>query len=582
MPMAAKRTFSELAKALPERERRQLLQRITRALSLNDQAQRSVYHGTLQTDERQRLISEELERLTFWERFLYWLKRLSSTRSEVDTYTDFKLDQIKRRVAASSTPLVKFERRTIEPALASIVVDLYRAAVELAPFFRSIWDDPNRLQAMITHLLEKRVPNARTDLRDFADLEELQDIYLEHNSKSAIRTAIQSRMDAYFRTIPDELFSELEQGILPIYLLKYVCLYPYREFFGYFGVTAEHVDSESEPEFTRAPALGLLEPLEQLYFALYAASRLADDGRLHPELLEAYDAYGGTESSSVNHYNSLMATLTKTADRVARELPLTDIIRYFRDDPYYKLMVYLPRLRLKEFYLSHLRVRVFARIDEILPEVRLGIVRRISTEVFQGDLPPLDFYRESLNAPSRKLDAPPFRFFRSLRTIRHFVRSVYHDDIAPTVRLLARIMPVRERDTASELTLRANGIEDIGERVSMFDFTFSPESDEGKAFFRLRYAGERDVSQARAYGTVVAQKNREARDIIDDAIEHFHGLEAVFRHLISLGSRTIVERFESLTHAKRHGKLDELLRRNAEAIGKVRHMLNQLIEIEGG
>lgn len=580
--MAAKRTFSELAKALPDRERRQLLQRITRALSLNDQAQRSVYHGTLQTDERQRLIREEKERLTFWDRFLYWVKRLSSTRAETDTFTEFKLDQIKRRVASAPRTLVRFDRRTIEPALARIVVDLYRAAVEPAPFFRSIWDDPDRLQAMITHLLEKRVPNARTDLRDFAGLDELQDIYLAHNSKSAIRSAVQKRMDAYLSTIPDELFHELEQGILPIYLLKYVCLYPYREFFGYFGLSAEQVDGESEPEFSHAPAHTLVDPLEQLYFALYAASRLGEGGRLHGELLEAYDAYGDSASSSVRHYNSLLANLAKTAGRVERELPLTDIIRYFRDDPYYKLMVYLPRLRLKEFYISHLRVRVFARIDEIFPEVRLGIVRRVSAEVFDGEPPPLDFYRESLNAPSRKLDAPPFRFFRSLRTIRHFVRSVYHDDIAPTVRLLARIMPVRQRDTSAELTLRANGIEDIGERVSMFDFTFSPDSDEGKAFFRLRYAGERDVSQARTYGTVVAQKNREARDIVDDAVEHFHGLEAVFRHLISLGSRTIVERYESLTHVNRNGKLEELLRRNAEAIEKVRNMLNQLIEIEGG
>lgn len=577
--MAAKRTFSDLAKALPDRERRQLLARITRALSLNDQHQRSVYHGTLQTEERRRIVRREIEGLSFWDRFLFWMKRVASTKPQEAAFAEFKLDQLRRRITSAPEPLVRFDRRTIEPPFASAVVDLYRAAVELVPFFRSVWDDANRLQWMITQLLEKRVPDAKTDLHDFAALEEMQDIYLEKNSKEAIRAAIQVRMDRYLDSIPPELFKELEQGILPLYLLKYVCLFPYREFFGLFQATAEHVDTEPSPEFASANAMNSLELVEQLYFSIYAATRLGKGVRLHPELLAAYDSYGDADSSSVKHYNSLLTKLAQTARRI--DLPLAEIIRYFREDPYYKLMVYLPRLKLRDFYVSHLRVRIFARIDEVFPEVRLGIVKRISADVFDHEPPPLENFKRSLDAAARKLDAPPFRYFQCLRTVRHFVRTVYQDDIAPTVRLLARIMPVRHRDTASELTLRANAIEDIGERVLMFDFTFSPESDEGKAFIRLRYAGEKDLGQARAYGTVVAQKNREARDIVEDATEHFHGLEAVFRNLISLRSRTIGERYEALTHVGRQTDLTALLEQNADVLAKVRQMLNQLVELEG-
>jgi hypothetical protein len=585
--VARTRSLTELAKALPDAERRQLLERITRALSLHDQSQRSVYRGSVEADERDQLIHEELERLSPWDRFLFWLKRVSSSRSEEEAYVAFKLDQLKRRILSARHTLVRFDRRTIEPDVARMTIELYRAVIGLVPFFRSIWEEPQRLQWMITYLLERKVPNARTTLEHFISIEEMQDIYLATGSKAAIRKAVQKRTDQYLDSIPDELFEQLTEGILPLYLLKYICLYPYRDFFNYFKVSAEDLDADGEPQLQPAPATAMLENLEQLYFGLYAASRITADARIHPELLQAYDAYNsnegeaaGTEPETARHYNSGMAELLQTAQRVSQSLPLADIIRYFRNDPYHKLMVYLPRLKLLDFYASHLRVRIFASIDKVFPQVRLGIVKKISSEVFDTEPPPLEYYRSTLVTAGRKLEAPPFRHFRALRSIRHFLRTIYRDDIAKTVRLLARIIPVRYREISSDLTLRANGLEEIAERISRFDFSFSPESDEGKSFFRVRYTGEKDLSQARTYRTIIVQKNREAREIVNDTLEHLQGLEQVFRRLHDLGSRTISERFEALTFAAKRSRLDAVVKRHADTLGELRQMLNQLVEIE--
>lgn len=608
-------TFRDLALALTDEERKGLLRKVSSALSLHRDATPAVVPSELSRDRRLELIREEISNLSLFEKLIFWFKKLLSAKSEEDTFVAYKLAGLRHRLRSAGLTVVA--PHTISEVVAREVWQLYKAAYPLVPIYLDWWREGTYLQEGVEHLLSLRIPGARTDLYDFAGLEELQDTYLQTERKHDVRELVLKRLEEYLTDVPDEVFDHLYQGLLPIYHYRAICLFNYNLFFDVFGFDPGVVPPEDTPPFREAPTTAALAHIEQLYGALYAAARLPKDAYIHSELLDRYlemkdaevpeaaatdDAPDQPTSASpqapatpdeesayrdrqetVDELRAAHRQLGTAAAKLTRRIPFVELVRYYRNDPYYKLLAQVPKIKLKEFYSSYLTIRLLSQVDREFREIRRGVVSRLTKNLFGKEPPPFEYFRPGIQPATGLMGLPPFRHMKSLNVMYNFLRLVYHGRMQDMVRILSRILPIRQRDASSELVVHVAGLEDVHDQIRAFDYSFSPESDEGKAFLRIRYAMERDISQQRTYRSIVTQKDRESRALIDRGLEHVKGLERAFDGIRRSATDQLRERYASADSlVSRLDGLDNLLDKQLKQLAIFNRLIRQVIAGEEG
>ena len=492
----ATETFRDLALALTDEQRRELLRKISTSLSLRDADEQPIYKRDIAAADRHGLIAQEIERLGVWRRIRFFLRRVFTTKPHDDAFIEFRLQELRRRIRAGCPAMAPLEHHSVCTEVAVAMWELYKAAYPLIPVFLDLWRTSSYLQESVEYLLSHQIPAARSNLMDFASVEELQDAYLENELKSDVRKLVVERLGLYLDEIPDDLFTHLEEGVLPLYFLRPLCLLDYNRFFEVFGFDPGVSPPDGTPPFKPAPTSAALPQLESLYFALHTASRLEKGFHVHLDLLDRYlelkgrqdepetgsspgttdepepeaespDAgedvpsevvpLDGEDGGGVSEQNRErlqllrddLDTLHAEAAKLSAHLPFPDVVRYYRRDPWHKLAAYMPKLRLRDFHQSYLTMRVLSQLDAQFGDVRVGVVSRMTEDLFGDSTVPFEYFRPAILSAPDKLGLPRFRHVRSATVMYNFLCRVYRPRLQEIVRTLSRILPVRQRDKQS-------------------------------------------------------------------------------------------------------------------------------------
>jgi len=547
-------TFRDLALALTEDERRELLRKISGSLSLKTAGEQPNYRHEVADSERHALIASEIENLNFWRRVRFFLRRLFSTKAHDPAFIDFRLSEMRHRIRAGCPAMSPLEHHSVCSEVAVATWALYQAVYPLIPMFLDLWRSGNYLQESIEYLLSQRIPAARSDLLDFASVEELQDAFMDNELKSDVRKLVVERLGIYLDEIPDDLFGHLEEGVLPLYYLRPLCLLDYNRFFDAFGFDPGIAPPEAMPPFKVAPTSAALPLVEALFHGLHSAARLEKGFYVHMDILDRYLELKETNDSEEGDLDEEVASeeeedayqrrrghlqelkdqldaLHTAAARLSAHIPFSEVVRYYRHDPWHRIVAYLPKLRLRDFHQANLTMRVLSQLDQRFGDVRVGVVSRLTEELFGGTTVPFEYFRPAVLSAPDKLGLPKFRHIRSATVLSNFLGRVYRPRLQEMVRVLSRILPVRQRDSSSALVVSVAGTETALADLDGFDKSFSTDSDDGKAFYRVRYGVEKDVTLHRSYRNIVQHKDREIRSIVDLALEHLRGLRRVLENM---------------------------------------------------
>lgn len=596
-------TFRDLALALSEEERRWLHKRVSESLSLKASDRENRFSSGVSERGRAQLIAEEVRRLGLWDRIRYFLRRLLSTHSDEQAYLDFRINGLRRRARAVCPELAPIERHTVGRAVARHTWELYRAAYAVIPLFLDFWRGGTYLQEAVEFLLAQRIPAAKSNLYDFATLDELQAAFGRNELKGDVRRLVVDRLEAYLDDIPDELFRQLEAGLLPFYYLKQVCLLDYNEFFAVFGFDPGIAPPEEIPPFRDAPMSAALPVVESLYAGLHSAGKLPNDFGFHTEILDRYlemkeqehkrDAEGGNAAEEEIEYENRRDQLQRMRDDITRlheatrtlgrRVPFADLIRFYTRDPWLRIKPYLPELKLREFHRSYLMIRVLGELDSRFPEIRRGVVRTMVRDLFHSEPPPMTHFRTGIQLTPESPTLPDFTHIRSITLTYDFLRFVYRGRMQEMVRTLSRILPVRQRDSSSDLVVHVSGVEQVFADIEDFDESFSPDSEDGKAYYRIRYAVENDVTMQRSYRNIVQQRDRQAASLVERAMEHFDALAAVFDVIQRGLTDQIRERYAEADHRVNSlDGIDQLLEAHGEKVRSFVRLIRQARAIEEG
>jgi hypothetical protein len=370
--MSDKTKLEELSAELPEKERKELLDKITKRLA--PQRNEEVMRVELNQEEKQRLVNEEMRHISGWGRFLLWLRHLLSGRSKRELFLYHKLGQLKRAIKQRTPGLTGFETRDLTPKFARQVYELYATAYPLKDFFRLFSQEQDFLDKSIAELVEAKYDESVKSLEDLLPLSEMEDIYAGSGYEEAVKKQLLRRFNEYVRKIPDRLFAQIEEGLKPFIYLKNLVLFPYADIFRHFSYFLPEQLEEANPHFNHGPAMLMLERLERFYFAIFLVLKLPKEWYCHPEILKSYalhsreledtDELDEQEiSQEVIELTEALKTFIEHVRQFSTRIPLMDLIRYFRKDPYYRLVFNVPSFYIKAIYTAAIKRRVLEDFD---------------------------------------------------------------------------------------------------------------------------------------------------------------------------------------------------------------------------
>ena len=644
--MNSRPVLRELSRSLSERERKELLDKINRSINLSDSSDNSIYPKKMNDEEREILIEHDMQNASFFARFLLWIRSIVTGKNKKDIFLELKMSSLKNSIQKRNPGLTGFETRNLSPKTAQEFFSLFVLVNPLIPLYRKIWSDTNSFENALVGLLERSLPEPKKDLFQLVSNEEMEDVYAKTGVKEKVRDLVNDRIEAYIEHIPVETFAQLEDQIKPVYYLKEVVLFPYLRFFKLFHYTPQPTDEK--PLFKSASAILALEYLEKMFYAVYTATKieepisldkkfaqhlLSSTGELvtpveedgsrdtekreedeqsgdgdtttdelpseeHEATLSDSSNGGGTEGTETHDATQDDDTdyetgreLVLSVQRVLRgvhefskAVPLVELIRYFKKDPYYQLIFYIPKLYLKEFYLSILKIRFIPKVDEVFPEVRKNVIEKKIQDLFKGKrLGGFLYYRDYTSTDFSNLGLPTFSHDRSANLLYNYIRQFYRGTIQELVQILSRGLLKTNRITLNRLLLHAASVEDLEDKLKSFDNSLSPDEEDGKLFQRIRHSLASDSTHQRLFRNLVVQKDKEVESLLEKGKEGFLGIKKIFDELLSSPMESVKQKLH--THYMVNGKsqsLEELLRNQSNHIEKFHRLLQQLSKIERG
>lgn len=524
---------------------------------MQDDSRQRIIHREIRADRRTQLVISDMNRLTTWERIRLWWRRFVSGGNDEDVFLKFRLSQARERVKVREELYADFENRFVLPALPQAVRQLCREAAAVRTFFETLWQDTDSLRRVLDFLLARRVPESKRQLNHFCSTHEMQEIFRTTESRNQLKQLVLDRVSAYVDRIPPSVMEEIETGLKPLYLMRDLALFNFDDFYVQFQSSERAARSTGEVEFKAAAAHRVLEQLELLYLALYNVSQISDQPTVYSEVLNFYLAREEGQSlddtqldlpdtAQTAALRSAILNLIGTAKSIRQRVPFVDIIRYFHGDPYYRFLAYVPRIRLADFYYSNLKIEVLQELDRRFNDLRMGVIGKMLQEVFPQGLVQFEYFHPEIQSAIKRAGIGQLQVYRSLQVIHTFVLTVYRGGLLEFMRIIGRLLPTRARQQGVDLTLVIAGLDDVAERLRAYDLSFSPDSDEGKTFYRYRYTTvDRDRSQISAYQALIQQKERDANGMIEKFQEQIAGVLQHFRGIKKSSHANVNERYHT-------------------------------------
>ena len=577
--MVKKDVLDELSYALPEKERVKLLERINRNIRKNDVEDEAVKKEK-QSHDRETFVAEELNNTGWFTRLIMMIRCKFSGKNMGDIVVDRRMKRLKKSISRRQPNITGFESRNLTPEFGEKVFDLYSKTFAFRDFYRKLWLEPGVFESSCVFIIRAEYEETKNNLEEFITNEELVEIYGQTGKKEDIFTEIEMRLNEYLLRIPELFLSVIKNTKTPMYNLKDLILFPYTAFFQKFSFTPNRSDG-GKHFFKNASAMLCLDYLTQLYTAVMEGAVLDDHAVLNKYLVEFMRNIDETDPLPENDREELKK-LIAAAKNFATTMPLLEIIQYFKKEPYLKINYMFERRNFKDIYRQILYSQLKDEINRIYPEIQQQYIEREIKRIFQGySFKEFRNYRKYASIDHQKMGLPYFTHTKSLNLLYNYIVNFYQTQFADLVSLLERGILAQNRITRDRLLTYSVAIQELEDKIEASDKSLAPENEDGKLFHKLRMNLVTEPSQQRMYRSMVINKNREVKSLLEWGEDALRGLEKIFDEIVTTESNSI--KIQLNKHYLIKGKsitLVSLLKQRSAHIKEIRRLIAQIVKME--
>jgi hypothetical protein len=538
-----------------------------------------------------------------WTRFIVWLRALIGGRTRREAFLDVRLRQLRAHIRSVSPGLTGFETRDLSPRFARKLYDVYLKTHAVADMYRAFATDKVLRQAAYAWYVEERSDDPRRSIDEFVPEQEMEEIFAQTGQTEEISKKLSLRLNDYIRAIPESFLAQLEEQARLHVFLGRLTSFPFASLLRYFNCVLADPPDPHYPTFEGAPVMLTLDLLEKLYATFALVRSCAPEYDYASEPVSFYlsaisgaavaSARGGRPpapkdparyEAELTRIRADIAALGHEIDSFGTAVPLLDLLRYFRRDPWYQLVFNAPHLYLRSLYFAALKARLAAQLEERLGEVKERVIGRKIEELLKGQkLVELSWYRVSPDFDLGDLSLPVFSCVRSLTLVHNFLLQHFKGAMQEVAQIVSTTALANNRIIQSRLAQGMGGLEALEPRIVLFDRSLSPDADDGKQLARFRDSVAGDLLLQKSYRAFVQQKDREARELVDKAREHLGAVRGIFdeiRRSSFDSTRSLLKTIHPVRG--RPQTLGQLLNSRVELMGNFVGLLDQLLELEKG
>ena len=591
--MLEKSRLEELSMALPEKERKALLERIGRRME-REEGEEAV-QVELQEDEREKIIAYELKKASAWVRFMLWMRTFFTGKPKKEVFLDIRLRLLKNHIRSVSPGITGFETRDLSSKFARKLYDLYLKVQPLASVYHALSSDKAVRGAAYAWYVEQRWEHEKKTIDEFITTDEMEEIFSQTGQTDEITKKLSLRLNDYIRAIPETFMLQLEEQSRLHLFLGRIASFPYAAFFRYFNFLLADSPDSKNPSFEHAPVMLTLDLMEKLHVSFSLFHRCAPDYLYAEEPIAYYlsvraglkpGAEEGREKieAELGQLRADVMALATEIDSFELAVPLLDLLRFFRRDPWFQLVFNPPRLYLKSIYFSTLKARLGQELGERLETIKERVIGKKIQEVLKGQrLVEFMYYKENPDFDFRKLGLPYFGCIRSLSLMYNYLLQQFKGVMQEAAQVVAGTALANNRILQSRLMQNISGLEDLEARIVLFDRSLSPDEEDGKQLGRFRFSVATDLLLQKTYRAFISQKDREVRDLIEKAKDFMAAVRTIFDDIRTSTLENTRSLLKTLhLYRGRNQTLGQILNARSETISAFLKLLDQLLEIEKG
>ena len=539
----ARDKLDEMSHDLSERERKQLLKKLEGSPEAD--SPEPIRPVELKTEERARLITEEMQKVGWLTRLLMWLEGLVTGRDARTVFVSLKVRELKTRIRHVNPNLTGFESRDLTPRFADLVYDLFYRVTPLVDVCKAFTKDRELVDFAFTTLVESGWPGAKKNVEELVPLEEMERAYSQKTNVEEIRKLLVKSLADYLKTVPQELVSGLVERIRPLLVLEHLVLFSYGSLFRYFNYVVREPLEQKHPHFDHAPAMLLLSHMERLLCGIQLAREIPEEWVPPEDLVRLYllkrPSPPAPEEADKETKRLQEATtrLLESVREVGPRLPLLDLVRYFRRDPYYRLTFTTPAVDVVGAYARSLKTRFFDELREKLDTVKLRALSHRTMDFFRAPLTELANYNDRPEFDFRKLGLPYFSNTHSLTLLSNYLGRIYKSYVYEVIQLASTTVLATNKLVQNRLMQCNAQMEDVDARIAHFDRSLAPDAEDGKALVAFRHNLSSDALQQRFYKTFIADKDRQARALVEKAQTQLAEIARVLDEAVNSPTETV-------------------------------------------
>ncbi|RPJ09349.1 MAG: hypothetical protein EHM28_01835 [Spirochaetaceae bacterium] len=597
--MVMKSRLDELARDLSLGERQDLLEKIR---GPEDDSEGEYFvHVEMEDSEKQRLIHAEIQKLSVWKKFLLWLYRFISGRDREQIYVTMKLGDIKRSIRRTNPALTGFETRDLSMRFARHVFDLYSALYPLKTFYQFFAEFQPFRDQMVLHLVEKIHERHKKAIEEFVTMDEIEDIFGRDNGQDNLTQLLYRRFDEYIRAIPQSVFNRVELLVKPFFALKNIVLFNYKKLLHYFDYYLPETLDRKYPVFRSTSAMIVIDHLERLYYSLfYAVKGIPEEYSPDQDVLFIYsvanrgmslkrdkdkiEAEKENIGSDCAALRNMFFALSAEISKFQAVVPILDIIKFFRRDPFYRLKFFLPNLQLRKVYTQSLRQLLRMELDEKIFRIKDRVIERKIRDLFdESEITPLEFYTQSQADAFIGMSLPYFSRVKSLTLISNYIRKVYRPVIQDILETVNDYLFSSSKRNQNRLVGISQTVEEVEDKIMYFDKSLSPDEDKGKTLHRLKYNINTDLTHQKLWKSFIYEIDRDVTALIEKGIEGFSNYKSLIDEFFGLQTETMQNSLKTIIQWRgRQFTIRQLMQLLETNIDDFLRLLTQVMEMEKG
>jgi len=502
-------TLERLSSELTAEEKEELYAKIQNSISETDYILKKNDKKEKEFKEiKYKLLEKDYEEDLLFHKILMKFISFITGKNPIEVFLSGKLKNIRRSVNVKNQNLLVFERFELMPKSAHILYELYLKSFAVRNDVNKLWQSDANLNKVIDSVLTKEVEEVKNHVDDFIPINEMEKLYRFNKEKKYIISQLTIKINEYLNNIPDELFYKAEDQLIPLFYLKRITNFPFKSLFNQFGVNISS-QTDNSYMFKRIPGSKILLFLEKLWLNLYPIeNNIVTEADIENRIIPLLKTLEGDDDRDIHKIRVEMKQFFDNIRSLKKSFPMLEIIRYLRKDPYYSMEFSKIDIKIKDYYESHLKLRVYDQVEDTLFIVQKSLINKIRNSLFSDIVySPMIFYCEDSKFSPQEHNLPYFTHIQSVGFLQNFIHGVFRKQYFELTQILINQILANNHVMQVKLQEIVTALLELEIEIRELDRTLSPEAESGKTFSKLKFSAVKSAAYNKMYIKFIAQRD---------------------------------------------------------------------------